>query len=451
MKKLISGFAILCCLILPAGVLAASGFSDPLLIDGLQMDEDGIDVGPSDPRICTGSNDAIFVTWVDEDETGATGIYFTRSLDGGKSFEEKQRIDYSGATDGDDVILSDPEIDIDSEGTICIMYSKRDTEADETFSLILRKSEDDGGSFDSQTVYSDNHYFPAASEGLKITDRGIYYLWSTIGGIYLARMEGDNDIDVIELLREGEAPGSSISARSMAWPSFTIDSDNNIYVLWFEAILDIEESYIPLHDLYFAKLENGQDHFSGIKRVAKCDSWAGALTKPSIMKTSTDTLVIAWNDGASSIEDAFGGVPQPLYSALSDDGGATFSDPLEVSCGETGYIRQLSMTIDQNDAIHFLYQLSGNGSLNYGKSSDRFNSFDPILRIDDMVYLSDMCLNEKEDTVYAVWHYQGNSTNPSAKEGIYFSKSGEGAPDVVDAGSGGGGGSGGCFIQGLLD
>jgi hypothetical protein len=111
-------------------------------------------------------------------------------------------------------------------------------------------------------------------------------------------------------------------------------------------------------------------------------------------------------------------------------------------------VNKRKMTIDKNDAMHFLYFSSGDGTLYYTKSFDSCNSFEEKKKIDSMEIWADMCLNEKEERAYVVWYAE--QAEPS---GVYFSRSVKetdgNSPPVNDSGSGGGGG--GCFIDSMID
>lgn len=438
MKRLFIGFAIIIfSMIVPLAVLAATEFSDKLLLGEIQSDDP---VGMCYPRVCTGSNNEIYVVWSDgdADKDYATRIYFTRSLDGGLSFEEKREID---VVTKEDVYTSPPKIAVDTKGTIYIMYSRYIFD-DDQLTLILRKSEDSGANFNTETVFTEpdsNIQSTFYGSDIKIKDDVIYYVWSNYRDIFLARsMIGRNKFEVFEI-EPGKSNHGVFPAKRKIWPSLAIDLKNNVYVAWFETLID-ENTTIPLFDLYSAKLENDQQSFTESKMIAKCDSFGGFIAPPSIVVTLTDTLYVVWNKVASSPANMTIG---PLYTMFSNDDGSTFSDPVEITFGEDAMVNKRKMTIDQNDAMHFLYFSSNDGTLYYAKSTDLCNSFEDHKKIDSMEIWADMCLNKKEERVYVVWY--ADEAKPS---GVYFSRSvketDENTPPADVSGSGGGGG---CFID----
>lgn len=184
----------------------------------------------------------------------------------------------------------------------------------------MRKSEDNGKSFDKQTVFArsiggDNIIYYGSD--FKITDNGIHYVWSGNREIFLARsLDGGNNFEVLEI-EEGQGDNdSSQIIKGKIWPSLTVDSNNNTYVIWYET--HIEENTIqPLYDLYTAKLKNGQKSFTESRIIAKCDSWKGGIMQPSIVATSNDKVFVFWNKAASNFQDNL--YSKPLYTMSSDE------------------------------------------------------------------------------------------------------------------------------------
>lgn len=311
----------------------------------------------------------------------------------------------------------------------------------------MKKSENGGDDFDTQTVFTKEGGFAIGivyGSDIKITDNGIYYVWGGYREIFLSRiLEGGNNAEIIEI-KEGQNSNDEVLGKQKMWPSLAKDSNNNTYVVWYEALIE-EDTVTPLFDLYMAKLESEQHLFTESKMIVKCDSFGGFVMQPSIVVTSTNTVFIIWNKASSGFENS---ITQPLYSMFSNDGGATFSEPLEVTFGENGVVQNHGVVIDQNDVMHFIYYLNSDGILYYSKSSDSCNSFEKGQKIEYMAFWSHMCLNESEKRVYVVWY-----EDEAEQHNVYFSRSGEETDENVPAdtsGSGGGGG-GGCFVQSLFD
>jgi hypothetical protein len=441
MKRIFVEFIILICsIILPGSVFAVSGFSEKMLLDELNSNDD-----ICFPRVCTGNNNAVYVIWSDQDKSGTTSIFFVVSLDGGVSFEEKQEIEV--VTD-EDVIVSSPNIGVDSKGTIYIVYSRYDSNNSQ-FTLLLRKSENGGKSFEKQTIFErqsgastilGSHY----GSDIKFTDKGIYYVWTSYSDIFCVCINDDgNDFEVIEVEDQQSEADESIVARYKIWPSLAVDSNDNTYVVWYEAhILKDKITDPKLFDLYFAKLYKDHQSFTEYKMIAKCDSFQGFVVAPSIISTSSNQVFVFWNKAASSSHDA--ALTQPINKIMSNDGGVTFSEPSKITFGEDATVQNHGVRIDQNDGIHFIYFLSNNGTLYYNKSSNLCTSFNESVKIGLMAFWADMCLSKNDEIVYIVWPEK----QQNGKMCINFSRStnkviGEGTPKSKTGG-------GGCFIQNVL-
>lgn len=337
---------------------------------------------------------------------------------------------------------------MDSQGTIYIVYSRYDYQdaSNGQFSILLRKSEDNGANFDKQTVFIKaldsfltEENFTFFGSDIKIKNDDIFYVWSGSREIFLARgtnTNGGSNFEVFDI-KEGQITNDVLlSNMHKIWPSVSIDSNNNVHVIWFESNLQ-EDKVNPKYDLYSAKLENKQNLFSESKLISKCDnSLAQIMLQPSIVTTSTDTLFIVWNK------------PNGSSAVFSNDGGETFSESIEITFGMDGGVQNRRMVVDQNDELHFLYLSASNGTLHYTKSSDLCNSFDKSLKIGTISAMADMHLDEKKKEVYVVWE------DPQ-KSGIYFSRSVETtdenmAADSTSESAGGGSGSV-CFIHSALD
>lgn len=85
--------------------------------------------GSCSPRISSGPNDEVYVVWHDKDETdpedATINIYFRRSINSGSSFEQPLAIENDDTLD---VVVTYPQMAVDSDGAIYIVYSKYNKE-----------------------------------------------------------------------------------------------------------------------------------------------------------------------------------------------------------------------------------------------------------------------------------------------------------------------------------
>jgi hypothetical protein len=438
----------------PTSAYAATGFSEKLLLDEGDPDVDALF---AHPRMCIGPNNIIYIIWVNNYGDGKC-LLFTRSLDGGISFEKVKQLDCKTSS-SEPRISANPEIGVADDGTIFIFYSKHNLETNQ-ITLILKKSENEGAYFDTQTLYTEQlttEAIPYAGQraDIKITENGIYYVWNEHDQNYLTRSTGvDNSFETIKMKPIEDDNGLSPNQFNKA-PSVAIDSNNNLYVVWKAGNVDPDDVVKKAKYVYSAKLDNGNNHFSEYNMAAKCEpSNSSSFGSPSIVTTTDDNVFIFYNIMGNDFIDSF--YKDPLFTRFSNDGGSSFSEPLEITFGELDGFESVSinaMAKGQNDVMHFAYLFLEmaewtNGTLYYSNSSDSCNSFSTGVKIADLVSDSDMCLNAEDGTIYVVWDQ--SFPVEDSPHGVYFSRSID-LPDDnssedngnTDSESGGGGG---CFI-----
>ena len=178
------GFLLICLSIAPLTTFAGQvQFSQEIKVTDFD-----IDANP-DPKICVSSNNKIYIVWIENDDR-SDHLYFSRSQDGGLTFEEKREIESNGDISGD------PRIGVDSHGRIYIMYKELFDHLE--IRLILKTSDDDGESFQTSTIATAGILrISLSSEDMKIIDDTIYYLMDD----YLLRStDGGNNFQIISIL-----------------------------------------------------------------------------------------------------------------------------------------------------------------------------------------------------------------------------------------------------------
>jgi hypothetical protein len=401
-------------------------------------------------HIVSGPQDAVYVLWFDRDEelddgTAAIDIYFTRSLDGGASFDETVIIENG---DPPDTGVSYPRMAVDGDGMLYIVYCKYDYQEDYQdgqFSIIVNKSEDEGATFVRETVYTEhmgdlltceNFLFHGAD--IKIAHNRLYYTWSGYREIFLARSNGENKFEVLDVEHEGN---EDAYASSKVNPSLAVDLNNNVYVTWMEAH-SFEGSAEFNFNLYISKLANDQQQFSEIKMIGELDSTGEFMGRPLIVTHSADSIFIAYN------------TPTGCMKLSSENGGESFSNPLKTTFGIDSEVLNFKTIMDPSDVMHFLYvSFDASSTLYYSKSRDYGESMEDTVKVSPQeADTADMDWNDTKDMAYIAWFTQQDNS-------IYFSNSLEGASEVQPPApnpepsktDGGGSGGGGCFIHSILD
>jgi hypothetical protein len=395
------------------------------------------------PHVASGPGNAVYVVWDDDeepdDEHSAIDIYFKRSLDGGASFGETVVIESDSSPD---VIVTYPQMAVAEDGTVYIVYCRYDLETGQ-FYIIVNKSVDQGASFEKKTVYTEppgssldreNGFFFGAD--IRIIQNRIYYIWSGSWEIFLAQSDEENNFEVVDIEHEGN--GDEEARAHKIHPSLAVDSSLNVHVAWLEAHYPENSIYYD-YDLYTARLASDQQQFSEIKMLGKVGTTGQLMGKPFIEAHSKNRIFIAYN------------TPDGCMTLSSNDGGESFSDPLNTTLGISTTVFNYKTILDPGDAMHFLYISVNNSTLYYSQSQDYGETVQDTVKIAlPIASQADMDWCQDKQLAYIVW-FDDNS--------IFFSNSLEEAgddpqpepdsePSKTDDGGGGGGG---CFVQSMLE
>ena len=410
------------------------------------------------PKVCVSSTNNAYVVWYGN----FNGICFSRSLDNGRTFEVMREL-YGQQADGRNI--NKPMIGLGSDGKIYVFFytigDSENPEYNSVFTIYMCTSIDDGETFETSVVYSEEYRggdtdFTAgigADTSLTVMGDCIYYLY----GSNIARsMDGGASFEMMKYTIGIEKHPQNVfgGAQSMA-----VDSDNTIYVIWYQGIYDPDNDVDePLCDLYLTRRKSGQSAFEEPRMIAECASHDDNIRRSKLLCSSTGELHLLWKKYRSEswIEDDNDHPPLPVYYMTSSDGGESFTDPREIDFDEyaSGYYLWEAM-MDATDVMHFLYQ-QGPHDLCYTKSADFLNSFSPRIIISDFEYTEDL-FPVSENEVHMVWkepragtYHKIYFTNSSL--GLGESASGD-ADDANDADTSGGdgGGGGGCFVRALGD
>lgn len=440
--KLLAGLFLLTLVVMPAELPAEtpSGFSEKI-----RLWENPISAFA--PVICS-SDRFVYTAWNTENE-----LYFSRSTDGGISFENARRIDAIDAES--DILLGNLETGVDFQGRLFLLYTIYSFDLQNpTLTLYKQTSNDNGLTFETEPVFSTELgliYAVMFGSDLKMTDSAIHYLWSGMGLIFLASSYDGGDNFEITKVADGQSDDESAYPKQHIHPSLAVDTDSTIFVTWFGAFAeDIPETGYILFDLYLAEMENGRDSFTEPAMIAECGSWGASIYSPQSVIAPNGELHIFWNKAAESLSNAS---QSPLFHMYSSDGGSTFSEPVEITLGASaenagtgngGPAVWLLDVAENGHGLHFAYSVLG--ALYYSGSSDFGTSFDSESRISDWGGLASMTVNENNDA-FVAW------TEDSAQQsGVYFARSGDKAPNQGNgsASESSDGEGGGCFISGIL-
>jgi PKD repeat protein len=273
--------------------------------------------------IAVGENGYIYIAWVD-DRSGRN-IYFSRSLDGGSTFEGDQKISdvyYPGI----------PWTDIAVSGSNVYVVWIGATTMDNDIYFV--KSSDYGISFGEPIRVNDDLYSPMythqQSPKLAVDSMGNpLIVWvdsrdDNIPDIYFARSNNQGEsfqpnIKVDPFLDE-YIPQFS--------PSIAVDSEDTIYVVW----TDSREGNWTKDEwnLFLAKSINGGISFETSTRID--DEKSNITTTPISIAADENNVYVAWIDRREDNYD--------VYFAMSTDKGSIFGKNIRVNEEDFGQRNQ---------------------------------------------------------------------------------------------------------------
>jgi len=170
----------------------------------LRVNHGGGDVHQEDPQLVLGAEGNLYVVW--EDWRHPTGsVYFTRSTDGGASFEMERRVDPEDPSARGLLLVQWPRMAVDGNGVIFVAWVS--WQVGETGRVYCAHSSDQGLTFSEQRLVSDSAR----------NDRA----WPDIaglpsGGACLVWGDFRNGEDVIDLYTSRTLDGESFSANVRA-------------------------------------------------------------------------------------------------------------------------------------------------------------------------------------------------------------------------------------------
>ena len=231
------------------------------------------------------AGDNVYVVWSDFQAYGAGDIFFTRSIDGGASFEDIMNLSFNvGASE-------EPRIAVFGNNVYVVWqdYSPGNSE------VLFARSTDGGRSFGSLVNLSNT---PVGSIGPDIAASGtnVYVIWSdfTAGNFEIfLRRSSDNGASF------GNAVNLSMDARTSSNGAIST-SNSDVYVVWRD-----ETSGNP--EILFRMSNDGGATFGSAINLSKN---TGESVSPVIASSGTNVFV-AWSDNTL-------GNPEILLKASTD-------------------------------------------------------------------------------------------------------------------------------------
>lgn len=246
-----------------------------------------------------------------------------------------------------------PSILVSSDGIFAIWVGTQSGRSDVFFS----KSTDGGNTFSIPINLSADTHGQSAYAAFAQKDKNVYVVWQT-------SLTGTADVFLAKSTDGGNSFGKPIlisdSAKLAAFPQMAI-SDNHVYFSWLEMAENNSTNIV------FTKSDDGANT---IGTPSYMTSHSGNSGIPKLVATGSQ-VYLAWEDNSKKNFE--------IYLSKSDDYGATFNPPVDISTtsGQSG-TPQIAVSKNNIYAV-WMDDTSGNYDILFAKSSDGGKSFgDPV-------------------------------------------------------------------------
>jgi hypothetical protein len=352
--------------------------------------------------------DSVYVVWGDMRAQDTTDVYFAKSTDGGETFGSSVKV----SSIPDTVQQIWPSLEVDDSGVIYVTWSMLSLDLMSTYGIWFTKSTNGGVSFESAVrvdsfgilpaiaVYGSNVYVLFADpSGYPFVD--FYFARSTNGGtsfepsykindapcqdtaeisnmtalcvdesgnIYAAwndgRRDGANgDIFFAKSSDDGISFGTNVSVNDttspagdsvQSHPSITVGGTDTVYVVWHDCRDD--------ERIYFAKSTNGGMSFDADVPVSDTVN-ESMCRRPSITTFPTGEIYVAYD----AFSPSAGG--ENIWCTMSNDGGESFVQSLAVADTFNCEAEQPSIAIgfDENAYLVWSDNRLGNKDVYFAK------------------------------------------------------------------------------------
>lgn len=291
------------------------------------------------PEIALSGNH-IYSSWIEKSNTNSTNIIFSKSDDGGNSFQNPIPITNIAGNVGI------PKLSADGNQVFLIWEdnSKRN------FDVFLSESNDYGTSFDTPLDVS-NTLAQSGSPQIAISKNNLYAIW-------MDNTSGNYDILFAKSNDGGKSFGKPINLSNFhedsGYPVISV-SGNSVYVSWTQTMSDTN------YDVFFAKSNDGGETFA---KPINLSNNLGASGWPQLVSNGNNVYV-NWVDGSPGKFD--------VLITKSNDGGISFEKPTNLSnTRNDSYYNKLAVS---DKTVYNIWQegQAGNRTISFSKSIEPGN------------------------------------------------------------------------------
>ena len=354
------------------------------------------------------SGDIIYVVWTD-DSSGNKEIFFSKSSDGGLNFQKEINLSNNNGTS------AFPRMDV-SDGKIFVTWYDYSLGKSEIF---FSRSLDDGKTFETSII--SNNAGASYNPWIRTDGKNVYAVWNDESPHMLnINVEGPENVDIVLgdleiLIATSHDSGETFdvfnlsnSKDSVSWDPRIILSGDNVYVVWnetttngdeiffsmsrdngttFSTPINISISNIPstgagiqvsednvyiiwseAGDIFFSTSDDGIS-FSKPERISS-EGGSSGLTRDTQMVVSESDVFVVFYDNS---------VNYGVFLSQSNDEGKTFGEPVKIANFQYSLDAQVA---SYSDEIHIIANQISDGSHIFLRSShDGGKSFGSIEKI----------------------------------------------------------------------
>jgi predicted secreted protein with PEFG-CTERM motif len=316
------------------------------------------------------SNGNIYAVWQSL-SSGKSGIFFSKSSDGGSTFDSAMEISY---TEKDSVY---PQIAVSGSHVYATWLEKTTSEIT---NVIFSKSDDNGVSF-TKPISITHHKKTSGLPAVSANGNNVYLIWedNSLGNfdVFLAK-SNDTGTTFGTLVNISNDLGDSITQQ------LKVDG-NNVYAVW----MDNTEGH---YEILFSKSTDGGSKFTLPVNVSRYIQDAGYPE----FTVSGNNIYVTWTYAMS-------GKNYDVLFAKSNDGGQTFETPINVS-NDPGASGWSQIAIDGNVYVSWVDNTPGNFDIYIAKSAVDGKSFETPVDVSNTPnesWYNRMAISS--NTVYLVW------------------------------------------------
>ena len=312
--------------------------------------------GSVDPHIAASANN-IFLIW--EHTPGNNGeVFFTRSTDGGETFERIRNIGNNTGFNGY------PQLAVSGKNVYLVWH-------DASHGIFFTKSTDNGSTFDTVKNIGGNNSFNGSPQ-IAIGEKNVYVTWinnaeKNYSQIFFTRStDNGNSFETPVELGHG---GDHTTGTLLFNPQIATDlQTGNVYVVWYGGRIAHQGTGnidALISDVLFRRSTDNGESFDKIINLSNYSGWS---TNPQLAVSQDNSVYVVWTNTAQH-QQKYG----QIFLTRSTDNGESFDKTINLS-NYSGWSTNPQLAVSQNNSVYVVWTNNATGNeetifKNYGNSN----------------------------------------------------------------------------------